>query len=43
MEQAPEDSLFTNIVPMGIGEPLFNYDNVAKVSILSWTARARYL
>jgi len=25
-----EDSLFTNIVFMGMGEPLFNYDNVAK-------------
>jgi 23S rRNA (adenine2503-C2)-methyltransferase len=25
-----EDCLFTNIVMMGMGEPLFNYDNVAK-------------
>ena len=25
-----EDCLFTNIVLMGMGEPLFNYDNVAK-------------
>ena len=25
-----EDQLFTNIVMMGMGEPLYNYDNVAK-------------
>lgn len=25
-----EDQLFTNIVMMGMGEPLFNYDNVAR-------------
>ena len=25
-----EECLFTNIVMMGMGEPLFNYENVAK-------------
>ncbi len=29
-QKKSEDRLFTNIVMMGMGEPLFNYDNVAK-------------
>jgi 23S rRNA (adenine2503-C2)-methyltransferase len=29
-----EDCLFTNIVMMGMGEPLFNYDNVAKALMI---------
>lgn len=29
-EKKSQDKLFTNIVMMGMGEPLYNYDNVAK-------------
>jgi len=33
-KKKPDERLFTNIVLMGMGEPLFNYDNVAKALIL---------
>ena len=36
-----DDRQLTNIVLMGMGEPLYNYDNVAKArSRSSWTMRA---
>src|SRR4051812_34384703 len=33
-KKQPEDKLFTNIVMMGMGEPLFNYENVAKALLI---------
>jgi 23S rRNA (adenine2503-C2)-methyltransferase len=37
----PEGRLLSNIVMMGMGEPLYNFDNVAMRCASSWTATAR--